>query len=376
MTVLKFIDDASKREFVFGDFKMQPLEFSHLQELTGKRGGPVSFPLSVRGARELAADGTLGEERFSVDAALSAPYSLQVLALVDGGWLPAGLLPQECLLLLDRCALTFIKGRYQAGAAPQEGPGDFLDLLTDRVVRVNPIPLMLEGNLARLPASVQELETQYDEAHAAIRRALPSADVTPDRRSAVQGATGLLVETRERYNRERSFLKTVCPGLGTSVGVLQKVARWNHILEVAAAHRLRVASPVVICALSCAVAAQSCNPARTLLKARTAYRDCHAHNALADLLALRLMMSAHANFPDEIPVLLTQDRDLAMSWAGLGATHAKTGENSFTYDLAPAETLFPGEFWERLGEALRGEEVVEETPLPEGEKVKAALAVP
>lgn len=350
MHVLKFVEIDTGVEMSFDDFDVQPLGFDLLRDLGRGGSGTITLPLIATNARRLDSSGEpIDEPRRNVKAVFETDIAVDVRALVMGGWLPPGLVPHRSILMLDACALSVIRGRYRDGRLLPRWSTDFLDMLQDRVARVSLVPLLLEGNRRGATMTMLQLEQIYDDAAAALRKALPNAKIEGNKQGALQGTAGLMRDDAELKRRQVAFLKSVMPTLGSRPATAKLTAHWERIATLAREQRLRMGSPIVLAALSALVAPPSTNPAQKLLKPRPGYTDAHAHNALSDLNALRVLIAAHGDFPEDEPVLLTQDRNLALFWAGLGVQSSKrSADGLLQFHLNPHEALFPGEFGPRL----------------------------
>lgn len=349
MHVVQFIEDETGAEHAFDDFEVVPLGYDRLRALEQTEAGRIKIPLHLVNARPLGTDGNPSAgKRVTIKAELETDIAVDVRALMMGGWLPPGVVPHNGVLMVDACALSVIRGRYRDGKLLERWTPDFLDLLCDRVTRVTLLPLLLEGKRRGAQSSQSDLERIYDEAAESLRRALPSAKITADKESAVQGAMGLLADSHDVQRRQRAFLRTTAPMLQARPAQDRILARWQHLVSLASDHGLRVGSMPVLASLSALVAVPGQNPAQKLIKPRPGYSDAHAHNALSDLNLLRLLLAAHADFPHDEPILLTQDRNLALFWAGLGASSSSREGDKLDCQMSPHEDLFPGDFGPRL----------------------------
>ncbi|MES2784740.1 MAG: hypothetical protein V4684_04700 [Pseudomonadota bacterium] len=348
MHTLKFIEEETGGEHLFDDFDVLPLGYELLKTMSTAPAGIITIPLVAVNARPLTASGDPMGPRVNIKAAVDTEIGIDVRALLVGGWLPPGLAPHNSILMMDACALSVIRGRYQDGELLDRWKPDFLDMLQDRVPRVTLLPLLVEGKKRGGATTETDLEQTYDEAVDALARALPRVKIEGNRSGAIQGAMGLIADDVALRRREIAFLKSVMPMLGARPASAKLLSHWLKIVDAARNHELLIGAFPVLAALSALVAQPSMNPARRLLKPGPEYSDADAHNALADLNALRLLAAVHGDFPRDKPILLTYDKDLALFWAGLGSKSAEREGAMLHYHLSPHEDLFPGDFGARL----------------------------
>lgn len=355
MQLMKVVNHDAGTEDVFADFEVVPLGYDVLKQTKGSVPDKLAIPLQVLNARRLSGDGTQVEApRVDVTVPFTTDFTLELRALVMGGWLPPGLVPAHSVLLVDSCALSFIRGRFADGqlSQPNASP-DFVDLLGDRVNRVSFSPLLMEGKKRGGKSTSSELAQIYDEAAEALHRAMPKIEIVGNKAGAVRAAVAIIEQEDALRRREISFLKAIAPMVVSRPAAEKLLARWNVIVQEARDRQLHLGSPPVLAALSALVAAPG-NPAQKILKPRHSYSDAHAHNALSDLNALRYLLALHGDFPGEMPVFLTWDKNLALFWAGLGTQSASRDGELLHYHLNPHHELFPDEFGAMLVQQAAG----------------------
>ena len=229
------------------------------------------------------------------------------------------------------------------GAKPLQVHGrhapDFIDLFADQPIRINPLLFVLEGNDRRIPTP-GEAAAQLEEVERKLRSALPRAELAigPD---SLQGALGLIEDSRASLERKQHFLRHIAPRMASPVARRDVEARWSDIALAADLHSVSRQSLVVLAALSAVAVPNGKSPARNLLKFRNGYTKGDAYNALADLRALELFIGCHCLFPGEPMQLCTADKPLALLWAGIQASNFRWIGTGFSYDMTPVEGLFP-----------------------------------
>ncbi|MEH6387154.1 MAG: hypothetical protein V7772_04670 [Pseudomonas profundi] len=328
------------RTTVFEGVELQPLTYADLANIK-KLDGPIKVPLSWSGARIIESNipDLSVDDLANIKTTLESPFTNMAIGLVRGGWLPSGLALRDNMVVMpDRCTISDLAERFRDGQKIRHGD-DFLDLFQGKTVLINPGLFAMEGNKRQLPTSEQVAE-QWAEACKKIRAALPEAQLTPD--SAVQGIVGLLDEMREHMARKIQFLCQVAPVLQSPISRRRRPQVWRELLEIAQRCGLPRNTLVVLAALSIACVENGAGPAKRLIKPSSKYSAGDAHNALADLRALELLLHFYARFPQEKIMLCTGDKNLALFWAGMRASGFVCGNNgSVSYTLSPLDALLP-----------------------------------
>jgi len=354
--VMKFAELAGQkgepaRSISFVGIEFLPLSYQQLAE--ARLHVPVTVPLDWHNARVLETDipGVDIDKIARGHATLESILSSTTVSLQRGGWLPSGLAVSRpgVTVLPDRNVVSQIKTRYEGGAvvAPSR---DFLDMLADLEVRINPLLFAMEGNDRGIPAPAL-VAAQLEQAVALIGKALPKATLAISEQS-LAGALGLIEDTRPGLARKQAFLLEIAPALVSPTSRALLDTRWQEVLEAADRHQVPRNSLVVLAALSAVAVPNSGSPAKKLLKFRPIYTAGDAYNALADLRSLEILINLFALFPYERVALFTADRALALFWAGIQAhDFRRVGENAH-FELAPVEALLPGDSLERWRDAV------------------------
>ncbi len=358
--IMKFMevegqDGLPPRSVSIVGIEFQPLDYEQLA--ASQLHKPVSIPLNWRHAKVLETDiagldlGALTRGYTS----LESPYSSVTVSLQRGGWLPSGLAMSrgDLTILPDRNVISQIKSRYDAGVTIVTNK-DFIDMVADHEVRINPLLFAIEGNNRRIP-DADTVEAQLGEVTRVLRKSLPKAKLVIGDGS-LRGALGLIEDLRRGFDNKTAFLLEIAPALvaPTSGRLLDK--RWEEVLAAADHHDVARDTLVVLAALSAVSVRNSGSPAKKLLKFHGNYGPEDAYNALADLRSLDLLIQILALFPEERPALFTADKALALFWTGIQANNFMYTSGAVSYDLSPVDELLPGdtrERWKRDSQSAR-----------------------
>ncbi|MGR9258430.1 hypothetical protein [Rhizobium leguminosarum] len=326
-----------------------PLDYDELA--AARLHQPLSVQLNWRHARIIDTN----IEGFDINglargnATLESTHSSAAVSLQRGGWLPPGLAiaDGDLTILPDRNVISLIKGRYDNGSLVGVDK-DFLDLLTEHEVRINPLLYAIEGNGRKIPDH-RLVKEQMEEAIAFLRKALPKAVLVIGDRS-LEGVLGLIEDTRAGFENKRKFLIHLAPLLSAPIGRRLFASRWKNVLEAADRHGLARDSLVVLAALSSVAVPNSGSAAKKVLKFTHGYSDQDVYNALADFRSLEILIHLITLFPHDRPAIFTADKALALFWAGIRADNFRQENLRVFCDLTPVEQLFPHEtidLWKR-----------------------------
>jgi hypothetical protein len=327
-----------------------PLPYEQLA--AAKLGDRITVKLQWRDARvtESTVEGIDIGLIAAGNATLDSHFSSRTIGLVPGGWIPPGLaLQSDMIVLPDRCTISEIRGRFRDGVKKGTTEPDFLDLFAGRRVRINPMLFALEGNQRRDPTP-REVAQQLEEAVTHLQLALPLAEVIGAGGVSLNGLLGLLEETAVGTEAKREFLMRLAPRIHAPVRAERRGALWDEILRTAIECKVEPKSLVVIAALSSIAAPMTANPAKLVLKLKQRYTIHDAYNALADLRALELLMTLFGRFPSQAAMLCTGDKNLALFWAGVGASNFAWEGGHASFTLSPVDSFFAG-----IDEARQGQ---------------------
>lgn len=338
------VDDSGTstgRRAAFAGVAFTPLGYADLVDT--KLGNKVVIPLNWKHAKVIESNiPEIKLDRFaSGHASLESTYTSRAIGLVKGGWLPSGLAVREDMIVLpDRCTISELKGRFRDGVKKNEDDKDFLDFFEGEGIRINPLLYALEGNLRRNPTP-EQIQQQLDEVLAALRSALPKAELVPGGIGGLQGVVGIVQDTQASMERKQTFLMRMAPKLQAPTSAIKKAQLWDEALTVAQACGIARNSLVILAVLSSISVPMGNSPAKRLLKPSADYSAEAAYNALADLRSLEILMCLFALFPDQRIMLCTGDKNLALFWAGMRASRFTWAGNAASFTLSPVEALLP-----------------------------------
>ncbi len=335
------------RRAAFAGVEFTPLRYADLVD--AKLNNKVVIPLNWKHAKviesnipEIKLDGFA-----SGNATIESTYTSKAIGLVKGGWLPSGLAVQKDMIVLpDRCTITELKGRFCDGIKKNSDDKDFLDFFEGEGIRINPLLYALEGNLRRNPTP-DEIQQQLEEVSAALRIALPKAELVPGDSGGLRGVVGIVQDTQASMERKQTFLMRMAPKLQAPTSAGKKAQLWDETLAVAQECGIQTNSLVVVAVLSSISVPLGKSPAKRLLKPSPDYSAEDAYNALADLRSLEMLMCLFALFPDQRIMLCTGDKNLALFWAGIRASNFAWAGKAATFTLSPVEAFLPNVSTER-----------------------------
>jgi hypothetical protein len=281
---------------------------------------------------------------------------MTVYALQIGGWLPLAV--TSCpLLLVDRNIVSIMKEIAKGSSRADLASNNWwLSFLNSSSHTINPVLCAMEGDTRTSP-SFEEFRASFDDARAQLLTALPNAQIVMFGEEHYRAAYETVQDFAERYNGERDFLMEAAPRLFMRNAEPNLMQVEQELLQVASDLGLDKLSLVVIAALSCLYESRSgLEPliGRNIIKPRRKFSAQQAHNAIADLRALELLVSANAlNKPST--ALCTRDKYLAAFWCGIQVATPKWQGVRMSFDITVDDQLFPrldpqelAALWERL----------------------------
>ena len=336
--LLRYVEEDTNRTIDIVGGTVDPLGYDDLVAIRPNR--PVTLPVSVRNAKIFDEHGTpLRNGYASVSTTLDSHFSSNVVALINGGWLPLIWAAHSKVILADRNVISEIQARFQRGKK-RTGNDDFFDFATKWPIRINPLLYAIEGNQKRQPTEI-EIRAQILEAVRIIRQALPNVVIEPDGLAGLQGAIGLIRDSASGMERKSRFLGSVAPSLMATTPKVRRSDAWRWILAEADRVSISRQSFPVLAALSCIASPQGDNPAKRILKPSAPYDEEKAYNALCDFRALELFVYALSLFPHLPTTLCTKDRNLALFWIGTGIHNIRVDHNNNPMFELRCNKLFP-----------------------------------
>lgn len=331
--LLRYVEEETGRIIDLVEWIVDPLGYDDLVDtLPNKR---VTIPIQLHHTKLFDENGSpVQPGHASVSFTLNSPFSSNVIALVDGGWLPLIWAARDRVILADRNIISEIQARFQDGEKRiSVRDDDFIDFFAKWPIRINPLLYAMEGNQRRSPTH-EEAKTQIVEAAQKIKQALPNATIEPDAMAGLPGMIGLIQDGVADMQQKTQFLLSVAPKLMAPASRGQRTDIWQWILAQANEAGVSRQSFPVLAALSCLVCPQTLNPARRLLKPSHDFNERHVYNALCDLRALELFVYTLALFPKLPTTLCTKDRHLALFWVGLGIHNIRLDQEKHpTFEL-------------------------------------------
>ncbi|MGY8666181.1 hypothetical protein Q3C01_28050 [Bradyrhizobium sp. UFLA05-109] len=331
------------RRAVFTNVKLVPLSYADL--VNAANGDRLIIPLNWQHAEVVRSEipGIEPGQIASVSTSLETDFKSKGIGLVAGGWLPSGLaVTAGMTVLLDRCIVVDLVGRFRNGEKKRIQDKDFLDLFNQTGLRINPVLYTFEGKAQDNP-TLAVMRDQLEWAARALQVALPKAFIAAADEFGLKGAIGLLQDGQAKMTREKAFLLDIAPHLAGPIAGKKRDAIWELIVGTAQTHGVEKNSLVVLAALSAVSVANGKSPARGLLKFKPAYSSKEANNALADLRSIKLLMAMFGLIPKHPTMLCTSDKDLALFWLGIGASGFTNDEGRASCLLSPTTDLLPGD---------------------------------
>ncbi|MGM9480286.1 hypothetical protein ACS5PN_03740 [Roseateles sp. NT4] len=315
--------------------------FAALAERTLGRASPLTLKLLGAEVVESSMDEVPKGDSGTWDTTFSTDLTMRHIGLVRGGWLPAGLaLEAGSVIMIDRCTLTDLKGRFKQGASGQAGR-DFVDWLNDPDARLNPVLLALEGNQREFPSRA-DIQAQMQEHIAHLRQLLPKATVIGDAPDVMEAITTFAQEQQAPSERTIQFLLATAPLLRHQVSRERLPWVLREIACTALRCGLALTDLVVVCAISAAAVNKGRNSAKHALKfTQPNYTRQDAFNAMADLRGLKSFASLLGLVPNERPMLCTSDKDLALVWVGLNLSQFEFGNGPPAVKAQPVDAFLP-----------------------------------
>ncbi|MBV7541987.1 hypothetical protein [Acidovorax sp. sic0104] len=323
--------------------------FGHTDLLERTLGKPSRLNLRIQNANVISSsipEIPVGPSK-PLETTIETHLAVRHVGLVRGGWFPAGLEQAVgSVILIDRCTLTELKGRFKPGGSKASG-GDFVDWLDDPNVKLSPALLALEGNQTEHP-SADAIEAQMKEHAGHLRALIPNATVIGDSPKMLKALTALAFSEQHQTASERTieFLLSTEPLLRHPVSRARLPGVMAQIAANAGATGLSLRDPAVMCAISAAGVRHGRNAAKRALKfVKAPYTRKEAYNAMCDMRALKAFASLLSVLPDENAMWCTSDKDLSLVWCGMSLSKFDPGSglSSTTVTSSPLEAFLPME---------------------------------
>jgi hypothetical protein len=336
-------------------FDVQPLGHADLATFLTEANAGV--PVTLRRVHEVTQDGSQVLDGPLLDVSLSLTYHGQVrfYGLVVGGWLPP-LIGNGRVALLDRNMVHRLKILTPAsndGSEPDPTAADWLyRMFSKGTFEVSLAAHLLEGRTKRQP-TLQEMADEMQGLAAKLKANLPNAklhELGPDR---LRSLHALLLERQDHAEKKTAYLLEVAPLLAHPVGPAARRALEDRVFDSAHRAGLRRTDLCVVAALSCIYEDPELpghkvyRPGRAVLKPKPVYSRQQAHNALADLATLELLVNSTTMLVNYGGVFLTEDVGLVAFWSALEASEpvvwdTRPGMAQTTLTMTLSHALVPG----------------------------------
>lgn len=341
MMSIKYECDAGQ-VIEFTPEEVTPLTFDDL--LRTKNFDMNSYPVKFQ-TNNLVIDGARKPGSHVARTPIAFKESLNIYALVQGGWLPPPLVLSKHLLV-DRNVVSRLK-QIRSGAQRADFTGFdwWLQFFADGLLVFNPVLFAFEGNSKKTP-SYEEFVQGYDEATAELKSAFPSATVVSYQEIHYQAAYKILRSVENRLQQESLFLIETMPLVAQPVAEANLRKNESAIFNAAIKNGVKPNSIALIATLSCLYenrGEEGKSVGRDILKPkpRFKYGHEHAYNALADIRNLEIFIASNSLQNSAPFSLLTCDKALALLWCGLSPIALKDSLSVVKYSLSPNRKLFP-----------------------------------
>lgn len=344
-------EGGTPRSIAFKDVTVVPRGYEELLATKAEKAVTIELRMFNGVIVDSDIEGADPSKYANITATLVSPFTANSIGLVPGGWLPSILAAtvDNSAVLLDRNVVIEIVSRFERGESKGRR-ADFLDLLKDEEISINPCLYAMEGSLQRIPDDTH-VRQEFEQAIARLSRALPKAKLMIGSRS-IDGIMGLIEEARPSLERKQRFLQSIAPILQSPIGAQRQNQVWCEVLSIAKGCGVAPTDLVVLAALSAVVTPQS-SPARKLLKFQPGYKASLAYNALCDLRALEYLLNCTARYPELRVQLCTADRALALFWTALGAV-SRLEKDRLRMEMTPHAALLPPVWLERWNRISTG----------------------
>lgn len=321
--------------------KIKSFSFSELQQTTGDEKKSYKLDIITNNI-DLGPIGKKISGGATVSSDIFFHYKPKIFTLVDGGWLPPGLV-SPANFLADRNVISVLSKLLNGSdRADHLSANWWLNLPDSSNLQINPLFYALEGNKKETP-TFDEFRRAFMEASTVIKAKFPKATVTEFSLIQYQAAYEHVLKCSSRLEKESKFLirigKTICNR--TSDKDLEDCKK--VVLQASDSLGLNSRSLVVLAALSCLYESRDGAGflvARQVLKPKANYQETDAYNALSDLRALELFIAISSIDAPKFH-FCTCDRALAGLWCGLNPRNARWENDVLTFDMTLDKALFP-----------------------------------
>ncbi|WP_248463886.1 hypothetical protein [Pectobacterium versatile] len=323
----------------------KPLNFKETEILLGEDNQERLIPLKIAN-RKISNPHALPPELNIKDKITQietkSNWSLKIIALTIGGWLPAGITPSDSQYLLDKNVFNILNTRYNNGELRESIGNDFFDLISSDKIIINPSLFMLEGNNQSCDRTKNDLAEKYKEAVSTVKKALPNSIIPHSCEALTESTFGMLSQLYNNNIDKISFIQEIIAHLYKETAIKKRQKVTETLKEIAISNNIDRKSILFISALSAALSNPKSNPAKKIFKPKPPeeYTQKHAYNALSDFRAIDYLMWATAIDPETKSYLCTNDKNLVRFWCALEPTNLSFIGNRLSFNLKFKESLF------------------------------------
>ena len=210
-------------------------------------------------------------------------------------------------------------------------------------IKINPVLYAFEGKNQTTP-SFEEFCEEYNGAISILKNYSAFFSTVQYQEKHYQAAYNILLEKKDKFSRESSFLQLVAPLVVFKHKGKKFVEIEDEIKKYALQYELKDNSLSYLLVMSCLYEdTKGIIPlvSREILKPKATYTEKMAFNTLSDLLGIELLLNIQKMATEEKFMLCTRDWALASFWVGLSPkySHSNNGKMHLTYQKN--QNLFP-----------------------------------
>lgn len=263
-------------------------------------------------------------------------------ALQIGGWLPLAFVSAP-ILLVDRNVIGMAKQIIKKSPRSDvETNKWWFKFINSSSVLLNPVLCAMEGNNKRVP-SMEEFHEQFDDAALALTKGFPTARVIEFAEKHYQASYEIICQLSKRYMAEQHFLLQAAPIVANRYKDHKLQGIEQRILDIASNMGIFESPLVLLAVLSCLYEPKDgAEPliGKNLIKPTEHHHESKAHNALSDLRALEMLISANTLGGPEV-AFCTRDKHLVAFWCAIQASNIKRNKDTVKFEINITEQLFP-----------------------------------
>ncbi|KHT17934.1 hypothetical protein [Pectobacterium brasiliense] len=342
-TIILHVSDKDK--VLIESITFKPLNFEETEILWGEDNQERLIPLKIASCKILNQQALPPEFDMNDKIAkieIKSSWSLKIIALTIGGWLPAGITPSDSQYLLDKNVFNILNTRYNNGELRESIGNDFFDLISTDKIIINPSLFMLEGNNQSYDRTKKDLAEKYEEAVSIIKKTLPNSIIPHNCEELAESTFGMLSQLYNNNIGKISFIQEIITHLYKETAIKKRHEVIETLKKIAISNNIDRKSTLFIAALSAALSNPKSNPAKKIFKPKPSeeYTQKHAYNALSDFRAIDYLMWATAIDPETKSYLCTNDKNLVRFWCALEPTNLSFIGNRLSFNLKFKESLF------------------------------------